>query len=72
MSPSYKLGLAVGTGLRFLVAVLLIGLAPVLVFWLYLAASIACLLRRAHGAYACASCARVSASARRIPADLNG
>jgi hypothetical protein len=46
MSPSYRLGLAVGTGLRFLLAVLIIGLAPVLMFWAYLAACVVWLLQR--------------------------
>jgi hypothetical protein len=46
MKPTYALGLAVGSIVRLLVAVLLIGLAPVLMFWLFLAASVAWLFRR--------------------------
>lgn len=48
MRPTYTLGFLVGSILRLAVAVLLIGLAPVLMFWLYLAASIGWLLRRPH------------------------
>jgi hypothetical protein len=49
MRPSYALGYIVGTVLRFVAGVLLIGLAPVLMFWLYLAASVGWLLgERGH------------------------
>jgi hypothetical protein len=42
----YKLGFAVGSILRLLVSVLLISLAPVLMFWAYVVACIVWLFRR--------------------------
>lgn len=48
MSRSYKLGYAVGTVVLFAVAVLLIGLAPVALFWLVLVVCVVGLLRRRH------------------------
>jgi hypothetical protein len=46
MSPSYKLGYAAGTALLFVIAVLLIALAPVALFWVFLGVMVWWLIRR--------------------------
>jgi hypothetical protein len=48
MSPSYKLGYLADVVLRFAVAVVLIGIAPILMFWAYVVACLVWLLRRSR------------------------